>query len=73
MHGWMLLIVVVSTPMLCGCGVLQTPGTTSDSWLTRARRQLAQVAKDIERDKILTAEQAKEYGIIDAVISSRKA
>lgn len=32
-----------------------------------------QVATDIERDKILTAEQAKEYGIIDAVISSRKA
>ena len=32
-----------------------------------------QVAKDIERDKILTAADAKEYGIIDAVISSRKA
>jgi hypothetical protein len=50
MRGWMLLMMVVSTPMLCGCGVLQTPGTTSDSWLTRARRQLAQVAKDIEAD-----------------------
>ena len=32
-----------------------------------------QVAKDIERDKILTAADAKEYGLIDAVISSRKA
>jgi ATP-dependent Clp protease protease subunit len=32
-----------------------------------------QVAKDIERDNILTAADAKEYGIIDAVISSRKA
>ena len=31
-----------------------------------------QVAQDIERDKILTADQAKEYGIIDQVISSRK-
>ena len=30
------------------------------------------VAKDIERDKILTAADAKEYGIIDAVIASRK-
>ena len=30
------------------------------------------VANDIERDKILTAADAKEYGIIDAVISSRK-
>lgn len=31
-----------------------------------------QVATDIERDKILTADMAKEYGIIDQVISSRK-
>ena len=31
-----------------------------------------QVAKDIERDKILTAADAKDYGLIDAVISSRK-
>ena len=30
------------------------------------------VRKDIERDKILTAEQAKEYGIVDEVITSRK-
>ena len=31
-----------------------------------------QVRLDIERDKILTAEQAKEYGIIDDVITTRK-
>lgn len=31
-----------------------------------------QISKDIERDKILTAEMAKEYGIVDAVIASRK-
>ena len=30
------------------------------------------VRQDIERDKILTAEDAKEYGIVDQVISSRK-
>ena len=36
-------------------------------------RSPEEIAKDIERDKILTAEAAKEYGIIDAVISSRKA
>ena len=29
------------------------------------------VSKDVERDKILTAEQAKEYGIIDQVIVRR--
>ena len=32
-----------------------------------------QIGQDIERDKILTAEAAKEYGIIDSVIASRKA
>jgi ATP-dependent Clp protease protease subunit len=31
------------------------------------------IRKDIERDKILTAEQAAEYGIVDSVIESRKA
>lgn len=32
-----------------------------------------QVRRDIERDKILTAEQAREYGLIDQVLESRKA
>ncbi len=32
-----------------------------------------QVRKDIERDKILTASEAVEYGIVDQVITSRKA
>ena len=31
-----------------------------------------QVRLDIERDKILTAPEAKEYGIIDEIIQSRK-
>ncbi|MEY2635091.1 MAG: hypothetical protein RIS75_1031 [Actinomycetota bacterium] len=34
---------------------------------------LEQVQRDIERDKILTAAAAKEYGIVDQVIQSRKA
>jgi ATP-dependent Clp protease protease subunit len=36
-------------------------------------RSPEQVSKDIERDKILTAEEAKEYGIIDFVLPYRKA
>ena len=32
---------------------------------------LEQVAKDMERDYFLTAEEAKQYGIIDAVIANR--
>ncbi len=31
-----------------------------------------EVSRDIERDKYLTAEQAKEYGIIDDVLTSQK-
>jgi ATP-dependent Clp protease, protease subunit len=31
------------------------------------------VEKDIERDKILTAQQALEYGLVDEVLASRKA
>ena len=36
-------------------------------------REIEQIRKDIERDKILTAEAAVEYGIVDSVIPSRKA
>ena len=35
-------------------------------------RTLEQVETDIERDKILTAAQAMEYGLIDEVLASRK-
>jgi ATP-dependent Clp protease, protease subunit len=35
-------------------------------------QSLEQVHDDVERDKIFTAEQAKDYGMIDEVISSRK-
>jgi ATP-dependent Clp protease, protease subunit len=35
-------------------------------------QSLEKVKKDTDRDFIMTAEQAKEYGIIDEVISSRK-
>jgi ATP-dependent Clp protease, protease subunit len=31
-----------------------------------------QVRKDIDRDKIMTAEEAKAYGLVDTVIASRK-
>ena len=33
---------------------------------------IEEVSRDIERDKILTAEAAVEYGLIDAVLDSRK-
>jgi ATP-dependent Clp protease protease subunit len=33
---------------------------------------VAQVTKDIDRDKIMTAVEAKEYGLVDTVLGSRK-
>ena len=35
-------------------------------------QDITKVRKDLDRDKILTAEQALEYGIIDEVVSTRK-
>ena len=55
------------------------PGDPSDArrcwsscWPSTPGRTEAQVRIDIERDKILTAEEAVEYGLIDEVIVSRK-
>lgn len=36
-------------------------------------RSLEDVRRDIERDKILTAQEAHDYGLVDQVIASRKA
>jgi ATP-dependent Clp protease protease subunit len=38
-----------------------------------SNRSLEQVSKDIDRDKILSSEEALEYGLIDQVLTSRKA
>ena len=38
-----------------------------------AGKSQEEVSRDIERDKILTAEAAVQYGLIDAVLDSRKA
>jgi ATP-dependent Clp protease protease subunit len=35
-------------------------------------KDLGQVKKDIDRDKILTAEEAVEYGVVDTVMQYRK-
>jgi ATP-dependent Clp protease, protease subunit len=39
---------------------------------THTGRDAALVRKDIERDKILTAREAVEYGLVDEVVSTRK-
>jgi ATP-dependent Clp protease protease subunit len=37
-----------------------------------SNRSIPEVNKDIDRDKILTADEALEYGLIDQVLTSRK-
>ena len=44
-----------------------------EDMLSRHSNQpLERVRKDIDRDKFLTAEEAKEYGLIDQVLKTRK-
>ncbi|MQA60906.1 MAG: ATP-dependent Clp protease proteolytic subunit [Actinophytocola sp.] len=43
-----------------------------DTLAKHTNKTSEQVRKDIERDKILTAEQALEYGIVDEVLAYRK-
>lgn len=43
-----------------------------DTLAAHSNRTAEEVRKDIERDKILTAEQAKEYGLVDEVLAPRK-
>ncbi len=38
-----------------------------------SNKSIAEVTADVERDKILTAAEAVEYGLIDQVLASRKA
>ena len=44
-----------------------------DTLALHSGNPVEQVRQDIERDKILTADQAKEYGLVDEVLVSRKA
>ena len=60
---------------LAGCGVneiLRMRELLEKMISEHTGKSLEQVSKDIERDKILTAEGAVEYGLIDQVIESRK-
>jgi len=43
-----------------------------DTLAKHTGRSVEQVRDDIERDKILTAQEAKDYGIVDVVLESRK-
>lgn len=47
--------------------------TQLEEMLSRhCNRPIEQVRKDIDRDKIMTAEESKEYGLVDTILTSRK-
>jgi ATP-dependent Clp protease, protease subunit len=53
--------------------VLRMRTWLEETWADHSGRTPEQVRSDIERDKILSAQEAKEYGLIDEVLMSRKA
>jgi ATP-dependent Clp protease, protease subunit len=53
--------------------VLRMRTWLEETWAKHSGRSVEQVQRDIERDKILTAAEAKEYGLVDEVLASRKA
>ena len=53
--------------------VLRMRTWLEDTLAHHTGRTSDQVREDIERDKILSSEEAKEYGLIDEVLVSRKA
>jgi ATP-dependent Clp protease, protease subunit len=53
--------------------IMRMRGLLEDMLERHSNKKKAEIAKDIERDKILTAAEAVEYGIVDQVMVSRKA
>ena len=53
--------------------VLRMRTWLEEAWAKHSGKTAEEVRSDIERDKILGAEEAKEYGLIDEVLTPRKA
>ncbi len=53
--------------------IIRMRGWLEETIAKHSGRDLEMVRKDIDRDKILSAEAAKEYGLIDEILASRKA
>jgi len=51
--------------------ILRLRSVLESMLVKHSNRTAEQVAADIERDKILTAEEAVEYGLVDRVLSNR--
>ena len=53
--------------------VLRMREWLEQTWADHSGKTVEEVRNDIERDKILSAAEAKDYGLIDEVLTSRKA
>lgn len=51
--------------------ILRTRQRLNEILASHTRQDLSKIEQDVERDFIMTAEAAREYGIIDQVISQR--
>lgn len=52
--------------------ILRMRTQLEDMLAKHSTRPIEKIREDIERDKILTAEDALEYGLIDQIITTRK-
>lgn len=52
--------------------ILRMRTQLEDVLARHSNQPVEKVRQDIERDKIMTAEEAKEYGLVDTVLASRK-
>jgi ATP-dependent Clp protease protease subunit len=52
--------------------ILRMRALMEDILARHTGQPLERIHDDVERDKIFTAEQAKEYGLVDEVITTRK-
>ena len=43
-----------------------------DCWPSIAASRSSKIEKDVERDFIMSAQQAKEYGLIDEIITKHR-
>lgn len=53
--------------------IMRMRGLLETMLATHSSRSIDQISKDIDRDKILTAAEAVEWGLIDQVLATRKA
>jgi ATP-dependent Clp protease protease subunit len=53
--------------------ILYLRGKMNDLYAKHTGQPLAQIERDMERDRFMSAEEAKDYGLIDTIFTPRKA